>query len=154
MANELSVEEYRSRIGEEIGVSDWVLVDQERIDRFADVTQDRQFIHVDPAKARQTPLGGTIAHGFLTLSLLSAMYYSGVPAITGSTLGLNYGMNSLRFLAPVRSGKRLRTHFRLKDFAERSPRQWQSTIEATVEIEGEQRPALIAEWLILHELRP
>lgn len=145
----ISIDAYRDLLGREIGVSDWMLVDQERIARFADVTEDWQFIHIDRDRARETPFGGTIAHGYLTLSLLSAMAYSAVPAIIGSTMGINYGMNSLRFLAPVRAGRRVRGHFRLKAFDERSPGTWQSTVDVTIEIEGEEKPALVAEWVTL-----
>lgn len=149
MAREVTVDEYRDLVGKEIGVSDWMLIDQARIDRFAEVTEDWQFIHTDPVRAGKTPFGGTIAHGFLTLSLLSPMSYAAIPPIRGSAMGVNYGMNGLRFLAPVHSGKRVRARFTLKEFAERSPGMWQSTIDLIVEIEDEERPALVAEWLIL-----
>lgn len=125
------------------------LVDQARIDRFADTTEDWQFIHVDPVRAQHTPFGGTIAHGFLTLSLLGGMIASAVPPVEGAGLGLNYGLNNLRFLAPLRSGKRVRGRFRLKDFAERAPGQWLSTLEVTMEIEGEEKPLLSADWIVL-----
>lgn len=147
VAGTVTLDQYRARVGQKLGVSDWILVDQDRIDRFAEATGDRQFIHVDPERARATPFGTTIAHGFLTASLLSAMSYSAVPAIAGAKLAVNYGLNGLRFLAPVKSGSRVRGHFTLKDFAERSPGQWLSTLEVSVEIEGETRPALAAELL-------
>lgn len=147
--SQLSVEDYKAKVGQELGTSDWILVDQDRIDRFADVTGDHQFIHVDVEKAKTTPFGGTIAHGYLTLSLLSAMAYSALPGIEGTKMGVNYGMNSLRFLAPVRAGKRIRGRFVLKGVNERAPGQLQSTVDVTVEIEGEPRPALVAEWVML-----
>jgi acyl dehydratase len=140
----------RERIGEEIGVSDWILVDQSRIDVFADVTEDRQWIHIDPEAAASSPFGGTIAHGFLSLSLLSPMCYSALPAIEGLQTGVNYGMNSVRFLSPVHSGKRVRGRFELKDLVERTRGRWQMTLNATVEIEGETKPALVAEWMFLY----
>ena len=146
----ISMAALREKIGEEIGVSDWILVDQSRIDIFADVTDDRQWIHIDPAAAADSPFGGTIAHGFLSLSLLAPMSYSAMPAVEGLQTGVNYGMNSLRFLAPVRSGKRVRGRFVLNDLVERSPGRWQCTLGTTVEIEGETKPALVAEWMFLY----
>jgi acyl dehydratase len=145
----VTLDEWISMVGQEVGVSDWFLIDQDRIDKFADVTEDHQFLHIDPEAAAATPFGGTIAHGFLTLSMLSAMAYSGLPAMIGTTMGLNYGLNSLRFLAPVRSGKRVRGRFTLKDVTERAPGQWQSTTSLLIEIEGEAKPALVAEWVTL-----
>ena len=100
-------------IGQEIGVSRWITVDQARIDAFAEVTEDRQFIHIDPEAARATPFGGTIAHGFLTLSLLSAMTYDAVPPLEGVVMGVNYGFDRLRFLAPVLAGSQVRGRFRV-----------------------------------------
>jgi acyl dehydratase len=150
MARDLiSLEAYRGFIGRELGLSDWVLIDQARIDAFAETTEDRQFIHVDPERARQTPLGGTIAHGFLTLSLLAAMADTGLPAIEGAHMGLNYGFNRIRFLAPVPAGARVRGRFVLKDVVERSPGQWLSTVDISVEIEQGGQTALVAEWLAL-----
>ncbi len=138
------------KIGQEIGLSDWMLVDQSRIDVFADVTEDRQWIHIDPVAAADSPFGGTIAHGFLSLSLLAPLSYSAMPAVENLQTGVNYGMNSVRFLAPVRSGKRVRGRFVLKDLIERTPGRWQMTVNATVEIEGETKPALVAEWMFLY----
>lgn len=135
--------------GQEIGVSDWLLVSQERINLFADATGDHQFIHIDPERAAATPFGGTIAHGFLTASLLSEMAMTALPGVEGAKMGVNYGLNSLRFLSPVRSGKRIRGRFVLKDAVERSAGVIQSTTEVTVEIEGETKPALAAEWVTL-----
>ena len=143
------VQELRAHVGKEIGHSDWILIDQARIDSFADATEDRQFIHVDPQLAAASPFGGTIAHGFLTMSMLSAMAYSALPPIIGTTMSVNYGLNSLRFLAPVRSGQRVRGRFVLKDVSNRAANQWQSTLGVTIEIEGEAKPALVAEWLTL-----
>jgi acyl dehydratase len=118
------------------------------IDKFADATGDHQFIHVDPERAAQTPFGGTIAHGFLTLSLLPLLRSQlGLPKIAGMKMAVNYGCNKIRFIAPVRSGKRVRGKFKTLELVEKRPGQWQRTEEVTVEIEGESKPALIAEWI-------
>jgi len=144
----ITAEQLRNRVGEEIGVSRWVEVTQAMIDKFADATGDHQFIHVDPEKAKLTPFGGTIAHGFLTLSLMPLlMAETDMPRVEGVKMGVNYGGNKTRFLAPVRSGKRVRGRFKLLELEEKRPGQWQQTIEFTVEIEGEDKPALIAEWI-------
>ncbi|WP_448585862.1 MaoC family dehydratase [Thermaurantiacus sp.] len=145
----LSLEALKAKVGETVGTSDWILVDQERIDRFAETTGDHQFIHVNPELARQTPFGTTIAHGFLSLSLLAPMGYSAMPLIAGVKMGVNYGLNRVRFLAPVKSGSRIRGHFRLADVTERAKGVVQSTYHVTVEIEGEEKPALQAEWINL-----
>lgn len=149
MARALPIAEYLALKGNEIGVSPWIDVTQDRINQFADVTGDHQFIHIDPVAAKATPFGTTIAHGYLTLSLLSAMAYDVMPGVEGAKMGVNYGLNSVRFLAPVRSGKRVRGHFRMLDVVERSPGVYQSTVEVKVEIEGEDKPALAAEWVTL-----
>jgi acyl dehydratase len=144
-----SLADLKARIGEEVGVSDWFVIDQKRIDAFADITDDHQFIHVNPEMAKMTPWGQTIAHGFLTLSLTAAMGYQGMPAVEGARMGMNYGCNKLRFLSPVRSGKRVRGHYRLLKVEEQPGGRVQLTAEVTVEIEGEEKPALVAEWLTL-----
>ncbi|WP_438729968.1 MaoC family dehydratase [Parasphingorhabdus sp. DH2-15] len=134
--------------GEKLGSSEWILVDQEMINKFADATGDHQFIHIDEEKAKLTPFGGTIAHGFLSLSLFPVMMAkSDCPRVEGVKMGVNYGGNKTRFLTPVRSGKRVRGHFTLLDLEEKRPGQWQQTLEFSVEIEGEAKPALIAEWI-------
>jgi acyl dehydratase len=133
--------------GEEIGVSSWTLIDQARIDAFADVTEDWQFIHVDPAKAEATPFGGTIAHGFLTLSLLPKMAYEVIPVIDGVQVAVNYGFDKVRFLQPVRSGERVRGRFRLAEASLKDANRWLVRYTVTVEIEDGLRPALIADWL-------
>ena len=142
-----SIEDIKARIGSEVGVSDWILIDQHRIDAFAEVTDDHQFIHVDPAAAAVTPFGGTVAHGFLTLSLLSRMAADAMLRPANIRMGVNYGFEKVRFLAPVRSGSRVRGRFRLQRFEEKRPGQYQFVHEVTVEIEGEDKPALIAEWI-------
>jgi acyl dehydratase len=145
----ISLEAYLALVGKEVGTSEWFAVDQPLIDGFADITRDHQFIHVDPERARQTPFGGTIAHGFLTLSLLAGFAYEVLPGIEGSSAGVNYGMNNLRFLAPVRSGKRVRARFVLKDCVPRQSGAYLSTVSVTLEIEGESKPALVVEWLTM-----
>jgi acyl dehydratase len=142
-----SLDDIRAQIGNEIGVSPWLLVDQERIDAFADATEDRQFIHVDRATAAQTPFGGTIAHGFLTLSLLSRMAAETMLVPNGVKMALNYGFDRVRFLAPVKSGKRVRGRFSLDSVDEKAAGQWLMRHNVTVEIEGEDKPALTAVWL-------
>lgn len=142
-----SLDEIVAKVGSEVGVSGWLLVDQARIDTFAEVTEDRQFIHVDPAKAAETMFGGTIAHGFLTLSLLSRMAADAMLVPEGIRMGVNYGFERVRFLAPVRSGKRVRGRFTLVSAEEKRPGQWQFLHAVTVEIEGEAKPALTAEWI-------
>lgn len=142
-----SLDEISKRIGSEVGVSDWILIDQARIDAFADVTEDHQFIHIDPEAAAKTPFGGTIAHGFLTLSLLSRMAADAMLRPDGIKMGVNYGFEKVRFLAPVRSGKRVRGRFTLLSLEEKRPGQWQFVHQVAVEIEGEDKPALIADWI-------
>jgi acyl dehydratase len=142
-----SIEEIGMKVGQEIGVSDWIQIDQARIDAFADVTEDRQFIHVDPKAAAKTPFGGTVAHGFLTLSLLSRMAADAMLRPQGVKMGVNYGFERVRFMAPVRSGKRIRGRFRLERFEEKKPGQWQFVHNVTIEIEGEDKPALVADWI-------
>ena len=142
-----NLEEIVGRVGSEIGVSPWILVDQAAIDKFADVTGDHQFIHVDPAAAAQTPFGGTVAHGFLTLSLLSQMAAHVMLVPEKRKMAVNYGFDKVRFIAPVRSGKRVRGSFRLTSAEEKRNGPWQFVHAVTVEIEGEEKPALTAEWI-------
>jgi acyl dehydratase len=144
-----SIEEIRSRIGEEVGVSGWIAIDQARIDAFADATEDRQFIHVDPAAAAHGPFGGTIAHGFLSLSLLSRMGAEAMLVPEGMKIAINYGLDRVRFLAPVRSGSRVRGRFSLDSVEEKAPGQWLLRHNVSVEIEDEEKPALAALWLTL-----
>jgi acyl dehydratase len=141
--------ELPTRIGSELGVSNWHPIDQDRISGFAGVTEDFQFIHVDPARAAATPFGGTIAHGFLALSLLSVMFLEAVGQIRGVGMSMNYGFDTMRFISPVRSGKHIRGRFTLKECAERKPGQWKLVLGTVVEIEGEEKPALVADWLVM-----
>jgi acyl dehydratase len=142
-----TIEEIQARVGSEIGVSDWILVDQARIDAFADITEDHQFIHVDPERAAKTPFRGTVAHGFLTLSLLSRMAEGVMLRPESLRMAVNYGFEKVRFMAPVKSGKRIRGRFKMLSAEEKRASQWQITYEVTVEIEDEEKPALIADWI-------
>jgi acyl dehydratase len=144
---EITMKDYIALVGTEIGVSRWFKLDQARINNFADVTEDWQYIHIDPEKAAATPFGGTIAHGFLTLSMMAAMAYDGLPSITGRVMGVNYGFDKIRFMAPVPAGSNVRARFKLLAVTERKPREFQTRSEVTVEIEGAKKPAIIAEWL-------
>lgn len=142
-----SLDEIRARVGTEVGLSSWLTIDQGRIDEFAEATEDHQFIHVDPEAAAKSPFGGTIAHGFLTLSLLSRMAAEGMLVPDGVRMALNYGFDRVRFLAPVKSGSRVRGRFTLDSIEEKAPGQWLLRHTVTVEIEGEDKPALTAVWL-------
>lgn len=143
----VSVDQLRQMTGRRVGTSRWFEMPQDLIDAHAEISQDRQFIHVDPARAAATPFGGTIAHGFLTLSMLSAMAYDAQPQIAGAAMGVNYGLNRLRFVAPVPAGSRIRAHFTLNAVEERRPAEITTTWGVEVEIEGQAKPALTAEWL-------
>jgi len=142
----LSLEDFRNMVGQEMGVSEWTAITQDQIDTFADCTDDHQFIHVDPEAAAKTPFGGTIAHGFLTLSMLSSMAYQ-MPGVKGTAMAVNYGFNKVRFVSPVKSGARIRGRFVLSALDELRPGEIQTTVTVTVEIEGQDKPALVAEWL-------
>jgi acyl dehydratase len=143
-------QELAKLVGKEVGVSDWFAIDQSRVDEFADVTLDHQFIHVDAVRARSTPFGGTIAHGFLTLSLLVHLCLPFIPEPANRKLVVNYGFDKIRFVAPVRVGKRIRARGTLGAVDERRENQIVLRMDITVEIEGEDKPALVAEWLSLH----
>ncbi|MDF1728458.1 MAG: MaoC family dehydratase [Sulfitobacter sp.] len=139
---------HESLVGTEVGVSNWITVDQQMIDDFAKTTHDEQWIHVDPERAaRETPFGGAIAHGFLTLSLASRFAYDCFDLLPGQVMGINYGMNKMRFLMPVRAGSRVRGRFTLKEIKARDATSMLRTNDMTIEIEGEKTPALVAEWL-------
>ena len=138
-----------SLVGQEVGLSRWITVDQARIDAFAKITEDEQFIHVDPERAKATPFGGTIAHGFLTLSLASAMSYDAVAPLDGVVMGVNYGFDKLRFLAPVPVGSKVRGRFKLLSAEDKGGGRWLPKHEVTVEIEGADKPALAADWVTL-----
>ncbi len=145
---EQALTELQSKVGSEIGVSNWIKVDQAMIDDFARVTHDTQWIHVDPERAAaESPFGGAIAHGFLTLSLASRFVYDCFPMLPGQVMGVNYGFNKIRFLAPVPAGARLRGRFVLNSVRQRSGTDLLRETGMTIEIEGKETPALVAEWL-------
>ncbi len=155
MPGEISLVEIMKLVGTEIGVSDWIAVDQTMIDTFADATLDHQFIHVDPERAKaETPYGGTIAHGFLTLSLLSAMNYSALPKIREQIMGINYGFEKIRFMSPVKCGARVRGRFTLAETRLRGANMLMLTYDVTVEIENERKPALTATWTTISQFDP
>lgn len=155
MVRELSLAEIRGFIGTKTGLSDWILVDQAMIDAFAHATNDHQFIHTDPVRAAaESSFGGTIAHGFLTLSLLSAMNYNALPKIREQTMGINYGFDKVRFMTPVRSGTRVRGHFVLADARFRGANMLMTTYEVSIEIENEKKPALTANWITIAQFDP
>lgn len=149
MTISINAKDIGNYVGKEIGVSSWFTVTQEQIDQFALATHDQQFIHVDPIKAAETPFGGTIAHGFLSLSLLSAISYEAGLALEKMTMGLNYGFEKVRFLQPVKVGSRVRGKMSLTEFTEKRPGQFLFNWHVEVEIENESKPALTAQWLTM-----
>ncbi len=152
---EISLADVAGLVGQELGVSDWITVNQTMIDQFADATLDYQFIHVDPERAKaESPFGGTIAHGFLSLSLLSAMNYETMPKIREQTMGINYGFDKVRFMSPVKSGARVRGHFTLADSRFRGAGMLMTTYEVSIEIENEKKPALTATWITIVQFDP
>ncbi len=145
---ELAFADHQAKIGQQIGVSDWIIVDQAMIDAFGDITHDDQWIHTDPERAAaETSFGGTIAHGFLTLSLASRFVYDCFSPPQGQVMGINYGFDRLRFLAPVTAGSRLRGRFVLKGIRQRSDTALLRETALTIEIDGQDTPALVADWL-------
>jgi len=149
MALIVSKRDAKNFVGQEVGVSDWLRIGQERIDAFADATNDHQFIHVDPQAAAETPFGTTIAHGFLTVSLLTDLAGTNGIQLENAVMVINYGMNKVRFLAPVKVDDEIRARIVLNDFEEKRPKQFLITTEVTIEIKGEDKPALVAEWLTM-----
>ncbi|WP_337268202.1 MaoC family dehydratase [Oryzifoliimicrobium ureilyticus] len=155
MAKEIALAEISGLVGTETGVSDWVVVDQARINDFAKATDDHQFIHVDPERAAvESPFGGTIAHGFLTLSLLSMLNYNCLPTIREQTMGINYGFDRVRFMSPVKAGSRIRGRFVLADARFRGAGMLMTTYDVTIEIENERKPALTATWITIVQFDP
>jgi len=154
MVNQVALADIKPMVGQEIGVSDWITVDQAMINTFADATLDHQFIHVDPVRAAETPFGGTIAHGFLSLSLLSAMNYNCLPTVKEQIFGMNYGFDKVRFMTPVKSGAKVRGRFKLAEARLRGAAMMAVTYEVTVEIENEKKPALTATWLTIIQFDP
>ncbi len=147
MAETVSKDDLKNYIGTETGVSDWFLIDQERINKFADVTEDHQFIHIDQEAAAKTPFGTTIAHGFLTLSLVSHLASSASIGVKGAVMGINYGTDKVRFLSPVKVNSEIRARVKLADVTEKPGNRLLIKNEVTIEIKGEDRPAMLAESL-------
>ena len=154
MPGEISLGDIKALVGQEVGISRWIDIPQSRIDMFADATDDHQFIHVDPQKAAETPFGGTIAHGFLTLSMLSAMNYDCLPRVREQTMGINYGFDKLRFIAPVPAGSRIRCRFKLSEARLRGSSLMETCYDVTIEIEGSAKPALTASWRTIIQFDP
>ena len=146
----MTLDELNDQVGTELGVSNWMRIDQHRIDDFARVTEDFNFVHVDPERAADTAFGTTIAHGLLTLSLIVHLCWDFVPKLTGTSLLLNYGFDKVRFVAPVKVDSKIRARVRLESAAERKPGQLLIKLDVEIEIEGEAKPALHAQWLSLH----
>ena len=148
MSNLINASQLQDYVGKEVGLTDWIEVDQERINQFADATGDHQYIHLDAERAAQTPFGTTIAHGFLTLTLLSMLSgMGGGLKLENTVMGINYGLDKVRFLNPVKSGAKIRARFVLASAEEKKPGNYLLKHNVTVEIDGEDKPALIAEWL-------
>jgi acyl dehydratase len=148
MGNVVSASELGDFVGKEVGVTDWIEIDQQRINQFADATGDHQYIHVDPERAAKTPFGTTIAHGFLTLSLMSMLSAkNGGIKLENTVMGINYGLDKVRFINPVKVGRKIRARFQLASAEEKKPKHYLMKHNVTIEIDGEDKPALIAEWL-------
>jgi acyl dehydratase len=142
------VDQLGEYVGKEVGVTDWLEVDQDRINKFADATGDHQYIHIDAERAAETPFGTTIAHGFLTLSLLSMLgSKNGGMKLENSVMGINYGLDKVRFINPVKVDAKIRARFQLISAEEKKPKHYLMKHNVTIEIDGEEKPALIAEWL-------
>ena len=149
MAKTIPIEEFANLAGTELPPSKWLEITQDRVNQFADATNDHQFIHVKPLKAKLTPFGGTIAHGFLTLSLLTDLMTDGTPVPEGHKMLVNYGSDKVRYLAPVRVGKRIRAQRKIVEVTEKKSGRWLVKTEVAIEIEGEETPALVAEILMM-----
>ena len=145
----VTIEELLACVGKDLGFSDWIQIDQERVNQFAECTGDHQFIHVDPEKAKLTPFGCTIAHGFLSLSLIPKLMEGLMPRPKGLKMAVNYGLDSVRFIQPVKVGARVRLGLTLLDAQEKNPGQWLLKARTVLEIEGEAKPAYVAEPLTL-----
>ena len=150
MPKTITMPELADLVGQELEPSPWLEITQERVNQFADATNDHQFIHVKPLKAKLTPFGGTIAHGFLSLSLITFLMSENAPVPKGLKMTINYGSDKVRYIAPVRVGKRIRASQKIAEVTEKKPGQWLVKTDVTIEIEGEDKPALIAEILMMH----
>jgi len=142
-----SLEEIKTLVGQELGVSDWVVMDQPRINMFADATEDHNSVHIDPKVGIEWGLGGTIAHGFLTLSMILHLQEGLLPMPANLTRGYNYGLEHVRFTSPVRCDRRVRGRFKLDSLTERKPGEWLYVVDVVIEIENEAKPAVTAKWL-------
>jgi len=149
MSKIVSKEDLAGYVGKETGVSDWFKIDQDRINQFADVTLDHQFIHVDPVAAAKTPFGTTIAHGFLTLSMMAHLASGSMLSVEGAVMGINYGCDKVRFLSPVKVNGEIRARVKLVDVTEKGGGRLLLKSEITMEIKDEKHPAMIAEWLTM-----
>jgi acyl dehydratase len=149
MATTINATNLPDYVGKTVGTSSWFTISQAQINTFGDATHDHQFIHVDPIKAKDSPFGGTIAHGFLSLSLLSAIAYEAGLQLENMTMGLNYGFERIRFLQPVAVNSKVRGKMSLTEFTEKRPGQFLFNWLVEVEIEGETKPALTAQWLTM-----
>ncbi len=149
MIKVVPVAELATYVGQEFGPTEWVALTQDKIDQFAEVTLDKQFIHIDPVNAAKTPFGGTIAHGFLTLSMLAYFQTQANVVPAGTMMGVNYGLNKVRFIQPVKAGQRVRGRLKPLSFFNKNPGQILATYEMTVGIDGELKPALVAEMLTM-----
>jgi acyl dehydratase len=154
MSITMQAQDLTDYVGKKTGVSRWFTITQEQIDTFADATHDHQFIHIDPVKAKQTPFGSTIAHGFLSLSLLSAVAYDAGVNITNTLMGLNYGFDKIRFLHPVNVNSKIRGHMVLANVLEKRLGQFLLTWDVSIEIESVDKPALTAQWLTMTIINP
>jgi len=152
LRTQIPLDALRAKVGSPVGTSRWFDITQPMIDSYARIVEDDQFIHTDPARAALSPFGTTVAHGFLSLGMLSAMAYDAQPQIAGEVISVNYGLNHLRFLAPVPSNARIRGHFTLNVLEERKLGEITTTWDVSVEIEGQNKPALVAEWINRHYL--
>ena len=153
MSKTLNTEELPTLIGQELEPSSWLEITQDRVNQFADATNDHQFIHIDREKAAQTPFRGTIAHGFLTLSLITYLTAENGLEVEGTVMGINYGADKVRFLNPVRVGNRIRARQVLLDATEKNPGQWLTRTAVTIEIENQEKPAMVVEFLIMLIIR-
>ena len=149
MTETIKAEELPALVGRQLEPSPWIEITQERVNQFAEATNDFQFIHIDPEKAAQTPFGGPIAHGFLSLSMLSYLNAQNAVFPENMVMSINYGSDKVRYLMPVRVGKRIRSHQKVLEVTEKKPGHWLLKNEVTVEIEGEDTPALVAEILAM-----
>ena len=153
MSQTIKSSDLASLVGQETEPSSWLEITQDRVNQFADATDDHQFIHIDSGRAARTPFGGTIAHGFLTLSLIPFLTAEKAPNIEGLVMGINYGTDKVRFLQPVRVGSRIRAHQKYLDVTQKTPGQWLIKTLVTIEIENQAKPALIAETLAIFVIK-